>query len=123
MVDGYSVGHVALADLIPSLAGFLDNSRDELEADFFLVTSFASIDISFPSIPLSPHLIMYGITRALRASSASPLRYTAVSRSPPPPAAPAYPQRASLTSKRFNSGKVSGPVIGIDLGTTNSCVS
>ncbi|OCF32991.1 chaperone DnaK [Kwoniella heveanensis BCC8398] len=28
-----------------------------------------------------------------------------------------------LTSKRFNSGKVTGPVIGIDLGTTNSCVS
>jgi len=28
-----------------------------------------------------------------------------------------------LNSKRFNSGKVSGPVIGIDLGTTNSCVS
>lgn len=24
---------------------------------------------------------------------------------------------------RFNSGKVSGPVIGIDLGTTNSCVA
>lgn len=28
-----------------------------------------------------------------------------------------------LATKRFNSGKVSGPVIGIDLGTTNSCVS
>lgn len=24
---------------------------------------------------------------------------------------------------RFNSSKVSGPVIGIDLGTTNSCVA
>lgn len=28
-----------------------------------------------------------------------------------------------MLKKRFNSGKVSGPVIGIDLGTTNSCVS
>ena len=30
---------------------------------------------------------------------------------------------APLGGVRFNSGKVSGPVIGIDLGTTNSCVS
>lgn len=25
--------------------------------------------------------------------------------------------------QRFNSGKVSGPVVGMDLGTTNSCVA
>ena len=30
---------------------------------------------------------------------------------------------SSVGGVRFNSGKVSGPVIGIDLGTTNSCVS
>ncbi|KAI9639385.1 heat shock protein [Dioszegia hungarica] len=44
---------------------------------------------------------MNGITRALRRA----------------------PLRQALPTKRFNSGKVSGPVIGIDLGTTNSCVS
>ncbi|EPQ29672.1 uncharacterized protein PFL1_02892 [Pseudozyma flocculosa PF-1] len=31
--------------------------------------------------------------------------------------------RLAPMGARFNSGKVSGPVIGIDLGTTNSCVS
>lgn len=31
--------------------------------------------------------------------------------------------RASYAPVRFNSGKVGGPVIGIDLGTTNSCVA
>ncbi|TKY84915.1 hypothetical protein EX895_005995 [Sporisorium graminicola] len=31
--------------------------------------------------------------------------------------------RLAPVGARFNSGKVSGPVIGIDLGTTNSCVS
>ncbi|SNX82598.1 probable SSC1 - mitochondrial HSP70 member [Melanopsichium pennsylvanicum] len=31
--------------------------------------------------------------------------------------------RLAPLGARFNSGKVSGPVIGIDLGTTNSCVS
>ncbi|GAA5928295.1 Hsp70 family protein [Sporobolomyces koalae] len=31
--------------------------------------------------------------------------------------------RAAFTQQRFNSGKVSGPVIGMDLGTTNSCVA
>ncbi|RXK39293.1 hsp7-like protein [Tremella mesenterica] len=54
---------------------------------------------------------MYGLTRAFRLNrNSSHLRNL---------------QRSSplLTSKRFNSGKVSGPVIGIDLGTTNSCVS
>ncbi|GFZ43794.1 78 kDa glucose-regulated protein homolog [Saitozyma sp. JCM 24511] len=45
---------------------------------------------------------MYGITRSLRASSAvSPFRNVARTTSP------------MLASKRFNSGKVSGPVIGI----------
>ncbi|KAK6909932.1 chaperone DnaK [Kwoniella mangroviensis CBS 10435] len=55
---------------------------------------------------------MYSIARSLRSpSTLSPLRNVARTTSP------------LLTSKRFNSGKVSGPVIGIDLGTTNSCVS
>jgi hypothetical protein len=31
--------------------------------------------------------------------------------------------QVSLTQQRFNSGKVSGPVVGMDLGTTNSCVA
>ncbi|GAA5829113.1 hypothetical protein JCM5353_005288 [Sporobolomyces roseus] len=31
--------------------------------------------------------------------------------------------RAVLNQQRFNSGKVSGPVVGMDLGTTNSCVA
>ncbi|KAK4684946.1 molecular chaperone DnaK, partial [Tremellales sp. Uapishka_1] len=54
---------------------------------------------------------MYGITRSLRVNPAlAPLRNAARTTSP-------------LLNKRFNSGKVSGPVIGIDLGTTNSCVS
>lgn len=54
---------------------------------------------------------MYAATRSLRSSVArSPLR-TPVARTTP------------LLSKRYNSGKVNGPVIGIDLGTTNSCVS
>lgn len=55
--------------------------------------------------------VMYGITRSLRFNAAlSPLR---------------HPARTSLLigSRRFESGKVSGPVVGIDLGTTNSCVS
>ncbi|KAK1924350.1 heat shock protein [Papiliotrema laurentii] len=55
---------------------------------------------------------MYAITRSLRSSAASsPLRAASALRTTP------------AISKRFNSGKVSGPVIGIDLGTTNSCVS
>ncbi|BGP55359.1 Hsp70 ATPase ssc1 [Rhodotorula sphaerocarpa] len=33
------------------------------------------------------------------------------------------PRSASLMQARFNSGKVSGPVVGMDLGTTNSCVA
>ncbi|KAJ1032702.1 hypothetical protein NDA16_000724 [Ustilago loliicola] len=37
-------------------------------------------------------------------------------------AAPGVARLAPIGA-RFNSGKVSGPVIGIDLGTTNSCVS
>ncbi|CBQ70616.1 probable SSC1-mitochondrial HSP70 member [Sporisorium reilianum SRZ2] len=37
-------------------------------------------------------------------------------------AAPGVARLAPIGT-RFNSGKVSGPVIGIDLGTTNSCVS
>ncbi|RSH83097.1 Hsp70 chaperone [Apiotrichum porosum] len=53
---------------------------------------------------------MYGITRSLRATPASALRAATRTTSP------------FVGSKRYNS-KVSGPVIGIDLGTTNSCVS
>ncbi|EJT52723.1 heat shock protein [Trichosporon asahii var. asahii CBS 2479] len=53
---------------------------------------------------------MYGITRSLRSTPVSALR--AATRTATP----------SLGSRRWNS-KVSGPVIGIDLGTTNSCVS
>ncbi|GAA5958228.1 hypothetical protein JCM21900_000153 [Sporobolomyces salmonicolor] len=33
------------------------------------------------------------------------------------------PRSVFATQQRFNSGKVSGPVIGMDLGTTNSCVA
>ncbi|WVN87557.1 chaperone DnaK [Cryptococcus depauperatus CBS 7841] len=55
---------------------------------------------------------MISLSRSIRSTQAlSPLRNIARTSSP------------LLTSKRFNSGKVSGPVIGIDLGTTNSCVS
>ncbi|KAL1411438.1 Hsp70 ATPase ssc1 [Vanrija albida] len=53
---------------------------------------------------------MYGITRSLRATPISALR--AATRTTTP----------FVGSKRYNS-KISGPVIGIDLGTTNSCVS
>ncbi|ORY32845.1 heat shock protein [Naematelia encephala] len=55
---------------------------------------------------------MYGLTRSLRAVPSIPLRTASRSTA------------SLLGAKRFNSnGKVSGPVIGIDLGTTNSCVS
>jgi molecular chaperone DnaK len=52
---------------------------------------------------------MYGITRSIRSTPFSAAR--AATRASP-----------FVGSKRYNS-KVSGPVVGIDLGTTNSCVS
>ena len=62
---------------------------------------------------------MYGITRALRTQ---PLRLATVCNGL------CVVYHYSYTTNyqrgvRYNSGKVSGPVIGIDLGTTNSCVS
>ncbi|SPO21670.1 probable SSC1 - mitochondrial HSP70 member [Ustilago trichophora] len=53
-----------------------------------------------------------GLRAAAPATRLQPLRS----------AAPGVARLAPLGA-RFNSGKVSGPVIGIDLGTTNSCVS
>ncbi|ORX35762.1 heat shock protein [Kockovaella imperatae] len=51
---------------------------------------------------------MNGFTRAIRSA---PLRQQS------------RLQASCLGAKRFNSGKVNGPIVGIDLGTTNSCVS
>ncbi|KAL7421923.1 Hsp70 ATPase ssc1 [Cryptotrichosporon argae] len=56
---------------------------------------------------------MYGITRSLRTGAGSAFALRNASRA----------AAATAVPRRFNSGKVNGPVIGIDLGTTNSCVS
>ncbi|PWN19479.1 heat shock protein 70 [Microstroma glucosiphilum] len=64
---------------------------------------------------------MYGLARGLRAAAPSTAR--AVSQPLYRQAAqPSFARMAPLGA-RFNSGKVQGSVIGIDLGTTNSCVS
>ncbi|KAJ9477514.1 Import motor subunit, mitochondrial [Pseudozyma hubeiensis] len=58
------------------------------------------------------------LSRGLRAAAPA----TRLLNQPLRSAAPGVARLAPLGA-RFNSGKVSGPVIGIDLGTTNSCVS
>ncbi|PWN46638.1 putative SSC1-mitochondrial HSP70 member [Violaceomyces palustris] len=61
---------------------------------------------------------MFGVTRGLRAAAPATRMLNQPLRSAPVMA------RLAPVGARFNSnGKVSGPVIGIDLGTTNSCVS
>ncbi|KAN0059712.1 Hsp70 ATPase ssc1 [Thecaphora frezii] len=57
------------------------------------------------------------LSRSLRAAAPATRMLNQPLRSTPSMA------RLAPMGARFNSGKVSGPVIGIDLGTTNSCVS